>query len=182
MPKGREWTTAERAMWRALWRSPQACEYDDSHVASVPMFVAHTSAVLAGTAAAWQASEARQLADRLGFSPQGGYGALDGSSRAIPRRASFRCVKSMTSRRLVRAQTRYGVVPGEMPPEFRVGRCLEIWGDGNGGDDRAFTRYRKGLDAYAVTIAGAGLLARRRAPALPPGPRSTSTLTDAASR
>jgi hypothetical protein len=35
------------------------------------MYVVHCSAVLAGTAAAWQATEARHLADRLGLTPTG---------------------------------------------------------------------------------------------------------------
>lgn len=71
MPKGREWTAAQRALWRELWRSPQAVMWDDSYTSTVAMYVSHVSAVLEGTASAWQAQEARHLSDRLGLSPAG---------------------------------------------------------------------------------------------------------------
>ena len=59
----------------------------------------------------------------------------------------------MTSRRLARAQSRLDVVPGETPAEFRLGRCIEVWGTSNGeGDGQAWTRYLQGLRAYAATI------------------------------
>lgn len=58
-------------MWRELWGSPQATQWDDSYAAAVAQYVVHTVAVLAGSAAAWQATEARHLGDRLGLTPQG---------------------------------------------------------------------------------------------------------------
>ncbi len=45
--------------------------WDDAYSTTVAMYVTHTAAVLAGTAAGWQAQEARQLGDRLGLTPQG---------------------------------------------------------------------------------------------------------------
>lgn len=71
MPKGRRWTAAQRELWAELWKSPQATMWDDSFAVAVAMYVAHVSAVLAGKAAAWQAQEARHLADRLGLTPAG---------------------------------------------------------------------------------------------------------------
>jgi hypothetical protein len=71
MPRGREWTAEERALWHELWRLPQATMWDDSYAASISMYIASVSAVLAGTAAGWQAAEARQLGDRLGLTPEG---------------------------------------------------------------------------------------------------------------
>jgi hypothetical protein len=59
----------------------------------------------------------------------------------------------VTSRRLARAQSRLDVVPGETPAEFRLGRCIEVWGTSNGeGDGQAWMRYLQGLRAYAATI------------------------------
>lgn len=71
LPRGREWTKDERALWRNLWRSPQATQWDDSYMPAVAAYVAHTSAVLAGVAAAWQAQEQRHLGAQLGLTPQG---------------------------------------------------------------------------------------------------------------
>lgn len=71
LPAGREWTRADRRLWRELWSSPQASQWDDSHASSVAMYVCHVAAVLSGTAAAWQAQEARHLADELGLTPRG---------------------------------------------------------------------------------------------------------------
>lgn len=71
LPRGREWSKEERALWRNLWRSPQAVQWDDSFLPAVAAYVSHTSAVLAGTAAAWQAQEQRHLGAQLGLTPQG---------------------------------------------------------------------------------------------------------------
>lgn len=71
IPSGRRWSTAERKLWKDLWSSPQAVMWDDSAATLVGQYIAHSAAVLAGTAAAWQAAEARQLADRLGLTPTG---------------------------------------------------------------------------------------------------------------
>jgi hypothetical protein len=71
LPPGRAWTDAERDLWRSLWQSPSASQWDDADESAVAMFVVHRSAVLSGTASAWQAQECRHLADRLGLSPQG---------------------------------------------------------------------------------------------------------------
>jgi hypothetical protein len=68
---GGQWTAAQRALWRELWAAPQAVQWDDSASTLLALYVAHVSAVLAGTAAAWQAAEARQLADRMGLTPSG---------------------------------------------------------------------------------------------------------------
>jgi hypothetical protein len=71
MPPGRRWTAAEKRAWRDLWASPQATQWDDSAAGVVAAYMVHTTAVIAGTAPAWQAAEARQLADRLGLTPTG---------------------------------------------------------------------------------------------------------------
>lgn len=71
MPRGRRWTSAQRALWAELWASPQAVMWDDSFTSTVAMYVAHVSAVVVGEASAWQAQEARHLSDRLGLSPAG---------------------------------------------------------------------------------------------------------------
>jgi len=71
MPKGRRWTEAECELWRELWSSPQASQWDDSYAPVVGLFVRYTSAILAGKASAWMAQEARHLSDRLGLSPDG---------------------------------------------------------------------------------------------------------------
>jgi hypothetical protein len=71
LPTGRRWTAAERKAWRELWSSPQASQWDESAAGIVAAYVVHTAAVIAGTAPGWQATEARQLADRLGLTPTG---------------------------------------------------------------------------------------------------------------
>ena len=70
-PPIRVWSTEERAIWRELWRSPQATQWDDSLRLAVAMYVAHAADVLRGTGSATQATEARQLADSLGLTPYG---------------------------------------------------------------------------------------------------------------
>jgi hypothetical protein len=71
MPSGRRWSTSERKLWKDLWGSPQATVWDDSAATVVAAYIVHTGAVMAGDAAAWQAAESRQLADRLGLTPTG---------------------------------------------------------------------------------------------------------------
>lgn len=71
MPAGRKWSAAERALWRELWQSPQATQWDESAASPVALYVAHTVAVLAGDAYGWQGQEAGKLADRLGLTPAG---------------------------------------------------------------------------------------------------------------
>jgi len=71
LPKGREWTPEERRLWRNLWHSPQANEYDDSFIAAVAAYVCYASAVYGGEASAWQAQEMRHLGGQLGLTPAG---------------------------------------------------------------------------------------------------------------
>ena len=71
LPQGRRWSAAERRLWAELWGSPQASQWDDSYGAAVAQYVVHAAAVLAGSASAWQATEARHLGDRLGLTPSG---------------------------------------------------------------------------------------------------------------
>lgn len=71
LPAGREWTRAERRMWRDIWSSPQASQYDDTFATPVAMYIVHASAVLSGAAAGWQAQEFRRLGDALGLTPAG---------------------------------------------------------------------------------------------------------------
>ncbi len=71
LPRGRKWSPAERALWRELWSSPQATQWDDSYVPAVAQYVVHSVAVIGGQASAWMAQEARHLGDRLGLTPQG---------------------------------------------------------------------------------------------------------------
>lgn len=71
MPAGRDWSKEERALWRNLWKSPQAVMWDDSFVPAVASYVIHTTAIYAGTAAAWTAQEHRHIGAQLGLTPQG---------------------------------------------------------------------------------------------------------------
>lgn len=70
MPEGKTWTPAQRARWAELWKSPQACEWDESARGTVAALVVFESAVLDGTASAWQAQECRYAADALGLTPR----------------------------------------------------------------------------------------------------------------
>lgn len=70
LPKGRSWSLPERTRWRELWSSPQAVMWDEATAATVAVLVVYESAILAGTAAAWQAQEARYAADALGLTPK----------------------------------------------------------------------------------------------------------------
>lgn len=71
LPTGRKWSAAERKLWRELWASPQATQWDDSAAPAVAMLVVHVVSVLSGAGAAWRAREARALADALGLTPAG---------------------------------------------------------------------------------------------------------------
>ncbi len=71
LPKPRDWSPEERKLWRNLWHSPQANEWDDSYVPAVAAYVCHATAVYSGTASAWQAQEMRHLGGQLGLTPSG---------------------------------------------------------------------------------------------------------------
>jgi len=71
LPTGREWADHERARWVELWESPQANAWDDSARGTVAALVIYESAVMAGTASAWQALEMRHAAESLGLTPRG---------------------------------------------------------------------------------------------------------------
>jgi hypothetical protein len=70
LPPGRRWTVAEKARWAELWSSPQATQWDESAKGTVAVLIAYESAILGGTAAAWQAQEARYAAEALGLTPR----------------------------------------------------------------------------------------------------------------
>lgn len=69
-PAGRAWSDAELDRWRELWESPQATQWDDTARGTVAMLVAYEAAIFAGSAAAWQAQEARHAAEALGLTPR----------------------------------------------------------------------------------------------------------------
>lgn len=69
MPVGREWTDAERNRWAELWSSPQATQWDETAGGTVAVLIVYEAAILAGTAAAWQAQEARHASEALGLTP-----------------------------------------------------------------------------------------------------------------
>ena len=71
LPNGRKWSTEERKLWRNLWESPQATQWDDAYVAAVAAYVCHASAIYLADASAWQAQEFRHLGDKLGLTPAG---------------------------------------------------------------------------------------------------------------
>lgn len=70
MPAVREWTEHERDRWAELWGSPQATQWDESARGTVAALVIYESAIMAGSAAAWQAQEARYAAESLGLTPR----------------------------------------------------------------------------------------------------------------
>ena len=70
VPAGREWTKEERALWRSIWSSPQATQYDDSYAPAVAAYVIYTHQIYAGTAPGWVAAEQRHLGAQLGLTPQ----------------------------------------------------------------------------------------------------------------
>lgn len=70
LPDGREWTPHETARWSELWSSPQASQWDETARGTVAMLVIYESAILAGTASAWMAQEARYAGEALGLTPR----------------------------------------------------------------------------------------------------------------
>lgn len=70
IPPGREWSPEQAARWTELWESPQATQWDDSARGTVALLLIYESAVIAGTATAWQAQEARYAAEALGLTPR----------------------------------------------------------------------------------------------------------------
>lgn len=70
VPAGRDWSDAELDRWTELWESPQATQWDDTVRGTVAVLVTYEHAILAGTAAAWQAQEARYAAEALGLTPK----------------------------------------------------------------------------------------------------------------
>jgi hypothetical protein len=71
LPSGRKWTAPERALWKELWSSPQASQWDDSYASIVALYVVNMVEMLGGEWSAWRSQECRHLADRLGLSPAG---------------------------------------------------------------------------------------------------------------
>ena len=70
MPPGRVWTDHEHARWSELWRSPQATQWDETARGTVAALLIFETAILEGTASAWQAQEARYAAEALGLTPK----------------------------------------------------------------------------------------------------------------
>lgn len=70
MPTGREWSDSERERWVELWGSPQATQWDETARGTVAALVIYETAIFSGTAAAWQAQEARYAAESLGLTPR----------------------------------------------------------------------------------------------------------------
>lgn len=70
LPAGREWSEHERDRWEELWRSPQATQWDDTARGTVAGLIIFETAILTGTASAWQAQEARYAAEALGLTPR----------------------------------------------------------------------------------------------------------------
>ncbi|MFC7503199.1 hypothetical protein [Nocardioides sp. GCM10030258] len=70
MPDGRDWTTTERSRWSELWASPQATQWDETARGTVAALLIFESAIMTGTASAWQAQEARYAAESLGLTPR----------------------------------------------------------------------------------------------------------------
>jgi hypothetical protein len=70
MPPSREWGKDEQARWAELWASPQATQWDETARGTAACLVIFESAILAGSASAWQAQEARYAAEALGLTPR----------------------------------------------------------------------------------------------------------------
>jgi hypothetical protein len=70
LPAGRVWTADDSARWDELWQSPQAVMWDDTARGTVAVLVVYEAAILAGSASAWQAQEARYAAEALGLTPK----------------------------------------------------------------------------------------------------------------
>lgn len=84
MPEGRKWTDADKARWIELWQSPQAVMWDDTCRGTVAVLLVYEAAILAGSASAWQAQEARYAAEALGLTPRAmnqlGWRIVDGGA------------------------------------------------------------------------------------------------------
>lgn len=72
IPRGRTWTSVERARWKELWTSPQATEWDETAKGTVALLVSYESRLLDNNdgGSAWVAAEARHAADALGLTPR----------------------------------------------------------------------------------------------------------------
>lgn len=70
LPRGRVWSDEERERWANLWGSPQATMWDDTAAGTVAVLIVYEAMILAGTASAWHAQEARYAADALGLTPK----------------------------------------------------------------------------------------------------------------
>jgi hypothetical protein len=70
IPRGRQWSTIEKARWKELWQSPQATQWDETAAGTVALLVTYESKLLADEGAAWIAQEARHAADALGLTPR----------------------------------------------------------------------------------------------------------------
>lgn len=85
LPCGREWTAIDRARWEELWQSPQATQWDEACRGTVAALIVYESAILAGTASAWQAQEHRYAAESLGLTPRAlaqlGWQIIDGETQ-----------------------------------------------------------------------------------------------------
>src|SRR5687768_829754 len=66
LPAGREWSDAESGRWSELWSSPQATQWDETARGTVATLVIFEAAIMAGTASAWMAQEARYASEALG--------------------------------------------------------------------------------------------------------------------
>jgi hypothetical protein len=71
-PRGEDlgWSDSDRVRWEELWQSPQATMWDDTARGTVALLLVYEAAVLAGTASAWQAQEARYAGEALGLTPR----------------------------------------------------------------------------------------------------------------
>jgi hypothetical protein len=70
LPAGREWPTATKAAWTALWAKPQATQWDQSGGTLHRWAWLHADLVLGKGAAASLSAEMRQIEDRHGLSPK----------------------------------------------------------------------------------------------------------------
>ncbi|WP_455678947.1 phage terminase small subunit [Streptomyces brevispora] len=70
LPRGREWSEAEREHWTALWTAPIAVVYEDAMSGLVAAYVIAVSATLTGSRISAQlVGETRQLANDLMLTP-----------------------------------------------------------------------------------------------------------------
>lgn len=70
LPPGRTWSDAEGEIWRGLWASPAASQWDESMMPVVAALVVATSTILSGPRPSAQLiGEVRALTDSLGLTP-----------------------------------------------------------------------------------------------------------------